>query len=274
MHMTSNRRLATLVIVAGLVVAGCSGDADAGAGDLGATAAGGATAVESTGADAQQEQAAVTEDDAPPATNAVEAGRGRGGRGSGGETAVVTGGEALTQAEIEGLLWMREEEKLARDVYLALSERWDLGIFSNIAASEQRHTDAVARLLQAFGITDPVVEDVPGMFTDPDLAALYEDLVARGSRSELDALAVGALIEDLDIADLDEYLASTGDAAITQVYGRLLTGSENHLRAFVGQLESRGDGYEPEHIADDRFEVILEGAGSRGGRGGHGRSRS
>ena len=50
------------------------------------------------------------------------------------ESAVTTG--ALTETDIAGLVFMREEEKLARDVYLTMSDRWGAPVFENIAASE------------------------------------------------------------------------------------------------------------------------------------------
>ncbi len=61
----------------------------------------------------------------------------------------------LTAAEEEGLLFMREEEKLARDVYLVLFDKWGLRVFENIAESEQRHMDAVLYLLGKYGLDDP-----------------------------------------------------------------------------------------------------------------------
>jgi len=41
--------------------------------------------------------------------------------------------------EVKWLRFMREEEKLARDVYLKLFDTWKLTVFSRIARSEQRH---------------------------------------------------------------------------------------------------------------------------------------
>ena len=48
----------------------------------------------------------------------------------------------LTEAEENHILYMREEEKLARDVYLTLYELWGAEIFANISESEQQHMDA------------------------------------------------------------------------------------------------------------------------------------
>ena len=113
---------------------------------------------------------------------------------------------------------------------------WGLPIFDTIAASEQKHTAAVADLLDRYGLPDPAAGLAPGEFLDPDLQALYDRLVALGGRSVIDALQVGALIEELDINDLR--LRSSDQPDIDRVYARLERGSSNHLRAFIGQLST------------------------------------
>ena len=150
------------------------------------------------------------------------------------QTAMV---DELTADEVAGLIYMREEEKLARDVYTTLYEVWGQRIFSNIARSEQRHMDAVATLLDRYGIADPVVGNGVGEFTNPDLQALYDELVDQGSRSLAEALRVGVTIEKVDILDLQQELATVEHADIQRVYERLEQGSENHLRAFVSNLQ-------------------------------------
>jgi len=109
----------------------------------------------------------------------------------------------------DGLLYMREEEKLARDVYLALYERWGARTFLNIAKAEQQHMDAVGALLAVRNIEDPVAGSAAGEFKNADLAALYTSLVEQGMKSIQEAYLVGAIIEDLDIYDLKEYLSKT-----------------------------------------------------------------
>ena len=156
-------------------------------------------------------------------------------------TAVVSDQEAmvgeLTPDEIAGLTYMREEEKLARDVYMTLYEAWGRRIFSNIARSEQKHMDAVATLLDRYGIADPAAGNDVGQFTDPDLQALYDELVELGSQSLADALRVGVTIEQVDIDDLQQELATVEHQDIQRVYERLEQGSQNHLQAFESTLQ-------------------------------------
>ena len=155
--------------------------------------------------------------------------------------AQVTGapstGAELSEAERDGLLLMREEEKLARDVYLALADAWDIRVFSNIARSEQTHMDRMADLLAGYGIADPIAETAAsGEFESPVLSELYEGLMERGLRSPQEALLVGRDIEVLDIRELENLMAATDEEEIQLVYGNLLRGSENHLAAFNRQL--------------------------------------
>ena len=71
----------------------------------------------------------------------------------------------LTDSEKYWLTYMREEEKLARDVYIFLYDKWGSQIFNNISVSEQTHMDAIKTLLDRYGIPDPVADKGPGVFT-------------------------------------------------------------------------------------------------------------
>ena len=164
----------------------------------------------------------------------------------------------LSQSEIDSLIFMREEEKLAHDVYIALYEIWELPIFQNIAESERTHTDAVARLLDTNNIPDPADTSPPGIFINPELQKLYNELTELGDNSLADALKVGAAIEEIDILDLQEALGFIEDNAIRQVYQNLLRGSENHLRAFTTTLERQtGEVYTPQYLDQEAYDEIL-----------------
>lgn len=174
--------------------------------------------------------------------------------------AAATG--ALTQAEIDALLWMREEEKLAHDVYVALADAWGLKVFTNVSASEQTHTDAVQALLDRYGIADPTEGKGVGEFRDPAIQALHDELLATGLRSATDALRVGATIEDLDIVDLQARATTTED--INLVYASLELGSRNHLRAFTSSLEQQGITYVPQYLTPTAYQAIITSEMERG----------
>ena len=164
----------------------------------------------------------------------------------------------LSQQEIDGLLYVREEEKLARDVYLALGQLWGLQNFTNIARSEQSHMDSMLVLLEGYGVKDPVGDAPAGKFSDPELQGLYNQLIAQGSQSLSAALKVGAAIEEIDILDLRKWDGLTSNTSLETVYTALENGSKNHLRAFTGNLVRRGgETYQPKYLSQADYLAIV-----------------
>ena len=159
-----------------------------------------------------------------------------GGNGPG--TGIAAAGEPLTDEETADLLFMREEEKLARDVYQHFFEKWNLVIFENISASEDQHTNAIARKLARYGVADPSADYPAGVYANQELNQLYATLIAQGGVSAQAALEVGILIEETDIADLEKALVRTNKLDVKRVYTNLLDGSYNHLEAFRNTHEA------------------------------------
>jgi len=186
------------------------------------------------------------------------------GNGNGTGTSVLAiPASDLSANESAALLFMREEEKLARDVYNALYTTWNIQTFQNIASSEQTHMDEIALLLTRYNLTDPV--QTPGVFTDAKLQALYNQLVVQGNLSIGDALKVGGAIEEIDILDLQTRLAQTDNADIQQVYTSLMNGSYNHLNAFSRVLSTQTDEtYAPQYLTADGYQTILSGGTGNG----------
>ena len=144
-------------------------------------------------------------------------------------------GDNLTAQEVNDMKYMLEEEKLARDVYEFMDEKWDLRVFNNIKHSEQQHMDMVEYLLNAYKISYNL-SDERGVFYNEKLQNLYNELIEKGSKSEFDALEVGKTIEIVDIEDLENALKQTTNSEISDVYSRLIFASNNHLNAFERNL--------------------------------------
>lgn len=157
----------------------------------------------------------------------------------------------------DSLKFMREEEKLARDVYITLFNRWGLAIFDNISESEQVHTDRVKSLLNKYNIEDPAANTGIGEFVNPKIQEYYSSLVDRGSTTSLEALYVGAYIEELDIGDLRLEIEHATTSDVAKVYTNLMNGSYNHLRAFVGQIENTGITYTAQILDQSDVDSIL-----------------
>jgi hypothetical protein len=163
----------------------------------------------------------------------------------------------LTAVEQQDLSYLREEEKLARDVYLYNKELYGLNIFGNISSSEQTHMDKVLELLELAGLEDPMKSNSIGEFNNAELAVLYTELTEQSSVSIVEALKVGALIEDLDIDDIEKMITHTSNETVLTLYANLVCGSKNHIRSYTRNLESNGAAYTPQFISNDYYNQIL-----------------
>lgn len=181
------------------------------------------------------------------------------GNGPGHNRTTTDSAITVDTTEVDDLQFMREEEKLARDVYLTLDGHWghETDVFANIAESEERHTSTMEYLLEKYDVQDPVVNDVVGLFVNDELQALYDALVVKGANSLVEALHVGALIEETDMEDILAAIERTDERAITLAYSNLLDGSKNHLRGFVGVIETLGLPYEAQVLTQEEVDLIL-----------------
>ena len=191
-----------------------------------------------------------------------QAGNGANGGPYGGPNSpAVPAGTALVPLsadESSDLLFMREEEKMARDLYLGFAELYPAAPFAYIANSEQNHMDAMLRLLVKYGLPDPAAGMLIGEYVDPTLQAFYADLNAKGLLGELEALKAGGYVEEVDIQDLDQALAVTTKADLQLAYGNLACGSRNHLRAFAaGIVSATGTPYVAQQMAQVTVDAIL-----------------
>jgi hypothetical protein len=162
----------------------------------------------------------------------------------------------LSINEQNSLLFMREEEKLAFDIYTIMYEKWKLTPFSNISSSEASHMAAVKTLIDRYKLKDPVQPGI-GVFTNTTLQQLYNQLLQEGNINVTESLKVGAAIEEIDIRDLKEQLQQIQQTDIRNVYENLMRGSRNHLRAFVSNLSMRGITYQPQYLSQKEFDDII-----------------
>jgi hypothetical protein len=182
-----------------------------------------------------------------------------------GSTLASLSKEALSTKEEESLAFMREEEKLAHDVYTHLDSLYRyINVFGNIAASEATHTEAVRQLLLRYGQPDPAANLAAGVYANAALQTLYTQLVTRGTGSITEALRVGAAIEEIDILDIQNALPAIDNQDIRLVYDNLLKGSRNHLRAFTKSLLQQGVTYVPQYLPADQYNAIVNSAIERG----------
>ena len=193
--------------------------------------------------------------------NTVVAGPAFGG-GCGGKGMCVGDLAPLSPEEVAGLKYMREEEKLARDIYRTMADEWGLIVFTNIARSEDKHMLAVKHLLDKYELEDPVTDDSTAItgedFTNDKLGDLFDEFKLRGLSSMMEALRVGGEIEEIDLQDLLFEIDQSDHDDITKTYEHLLCGAFIHLRAFVRQIEINGETYEPLYLTLEELSEIVD----------------
>lgn len=172
--------------------------------------------------------------------------------------------ELTEDSDKAALLFMLEEEKLARDTYTFLGDLWSINQFLNIKKSEQSHMDAIENLLIQYGLEYEILP--AGQFADENLQAFYDQFVIDGSVSAANALQIGATIEDLDIVDLQDYIDVTTNASLVDVFGKLQCGSRNHLRNFLVGIENGGDTYTPQFLTEEEYNAIINGTNEKCGQ--------
>ncbi len=170
--------------------------------------------------------------------------------------------DTLSKQEMEDLQFLKEEEKLARDVYLFSYDLYGQKIFSNISNSEQSHMNSVLVIMEKYGIADLSLTE-RGKFSNGILQDLYTDLVNIASRSIEEALYVGATIEDLDINDLNTFIKNTNHLDVEVMFNKLNCGSRNHLRAYTNNLQRLDMSYEPQFISEEEYNTILNSSGEK-----------
>jgi len=191
------------------------------------------------------------------AVNLPVAAQGNGqGFNAGHNTVQIIGGTLTDQDKTE-LQFLREEEKLARDVYLTLGGIWNAVVFQNIATSEQRHTDTALQLLNAYQIPDLALADI-GKFYNTTLQDLYNTLITRGQQSLTESLLVGALVEEVDINDLQKMLNATKNPDLIKRYSQLLQASYRHLNSFTYAWKAQtGQTYQAQVLPQVEVDRIL-----------------
>ncbi len=158
--------------------------------------------------------------------------------------------QMISQDEKNTILRMREEEKMTRDFYLAMNEKWNQKVFANIAENETYHMSQILLLIEKYKLDDPIARtgDARGVFVDSSIQAEYNEMLEIGNGSLKAALKASANMEEKDIIDLRNGIAGTTIKEIAGTYKYLLQYSANHLNAFVQNLEKQGVTYQPAYL--------------------------
>jgi hypothetical protein len=179
------------------------------------------------------------------------------------QTVINSPTEPLDDAEKARILFIREEEKLAYDVYQTMFDIYGVNVFQNIPNSELSHMEAMLTIIKKYNLVDPMETNARGVYANPVLQSLYNQLVSQGRVSLLAAYQVGATIEELDISDLNSSLVVTNNQDVRLVYDFLNKGSRNHLRSFYKNIKNWNGTYIPIYITQTEFDAIVNSAMER-----------
>lgn len=165
--------------------------------------------------------------------------------------------EELSNDEVLAILQMREEEKVARDLYNVAATLGFGNVFVNISSAESNHMTAAWALIEKYDLIDPVATDVPGEFLAQAIQDLYDQLKPNFQIDKNTAVVNGSLVEEVDIYDLRALKLLVDNIDINLVFDELEKGSRNHLRGFHQQHVNLGIVYTPQYLTQEEYDVIV-----------------
>jgi hypothetical protein len=164
-------------------------------------------------------------------------------------------GAAPSPRDVQGMRFIWEEEKTARDLYVSFYKQTNQSIFANLTRSEQNHMDQVRSIMDRYGVSTPALEREA--LENQTLIQMYTDLLSRGSRSDQDALKAASTFEEISIMDLQKEINATENQEVVAVYQGLLAGSRKHLRSYVSDLKEQGIAYTPKYLSQAEFDEVM-----------------
>jgi hypothetical protein len=167
--------------------------------------------------------------------------------------------QTLTADEQAGIMNVRMVQKVVCDVYLALSDEWNVPLLNSIADSELNHMSSIQGLFNTYGVYDELAGMQPGDFQNYEAELLYDNLTRQSSASVIDALYSAGQIEEINMLVLNYRLSQTDHPDIRDLYDYLHQASMNHLRAIVSELSIYGETYAPEHLPLDVYNNVIYG---------------
>ena len=159
----------------------------------------------------------------------------------------------LVQEMKDSLTYMKDEERLASDLYLNLYNYYknysDLEIkqLNNIATNtENDQISIIKSLVKRYDLNSSEPQDVNisrGVYENQVIQDLYDKFYAIGQNSQEEALKVGCMVEVTDINDLDKYISLAKESNATDIetaFKALRDGSYHNYWTFDQTLKNLG----------------------------------
>ena len=167
--------------------------------------------------------------------------------------------EVLSHKEEQGLMFLREEEKVITDFYTTIRNTWDNLILENLGSSEKTHFNATVILVNKYSLIDPIDQFGVGEFPNAGMQAYYDYLISEGNKSVEDTYKMASLAGEANIVSLKNQLSRiTNNQDFRLLYNNLMATSRNHLRITVNHFERLGGTYVPRILNEMDFREIME----------------
>lgn len=163
----------------------------------------------------------------------------------------------LTADEIEFLYAMREDEKLARDLYAYFWTRYPTAPqIQRISKAEESHIAAIETVLDYYEISYPAMS-APGVFEDSTRQALYDELALK-SETMLEAFQTMAFVEDRDLFAYKMVQSQITNANLSLLIENMIKASTNHLKAAIRQIFVRDGSYTSIYLSAEEYDAIIK----------------
>src|SRR6476620_4362177 len=165
----------------------------------------------------------------------------------------------LSPAETKALINLHDNQKLSLFVYDSLYAIWGINPFGNIRSAESQHVNFLDDVADNYALELETNE--PGnsaaTFTTPQAETIYQESISKGSLSVVDALKMGARLEEMSLQVLHNAKAVTIKSDLLHTFDILAMGSKNNLQAFNRRLKMYGITYEPGFLEQKDFRNII-----------------
>lgn len=170
---------------------------------------------------------------------------------------VFTVTDPLTTDEIEFIYAVREDEKLAHNLYIYFVTQYPTARqLANIGNAEINHITTIERVFTYYEIDFPTLGQ-PGVFTDENRQAIYTRLTAQGSTLH-EAYQVMAALEEENIVIYSKVASELTNPNLQLIINNLAQSSENHFKVLVNQITAWGSIYTPTLLEASQYEEILD----------------
>lgn len=162
----------------------------------------------------------------------------------------------ISTDEQKALVQIFEQEKLARDVYSQIGEKFGIKILKNAAIGKQKQMSLILDFMTLNQVA-VAFDDAQGVFKSPELRENYSAFLTEGLGSLNNAFRVGAKMEDYNIYHIDKILATQTTGKLVLLLSKLSCSAGNELKTQVNMLVGNGEMFMPDYISVKLYRSIM-----------------